>query len=258
MGFTEITFEKDSGLARITLNRPDKVNALSRAMVADLDAALLQAGNDPDVRAVILCGAGKHFCAGHQMDEMLGLGASEAQDIFANCSAMMQRIRRLPQPVIARVQGVATAAGCQLVAACDLAIAATNARFGTPGVRIGLFCGTPAVPLVRAVGQKRALEMLMTGRWVLAEEALAWGLVNQLVHPDELAAKAETFARQIIEASPATLAHGKRVFYEQIDLDERQAYDLVVPAMGLNLGFEDAQEGMGAFLEKREPVWRGK
>lgn len=258
MGFTEITFEKDQGLARITLNRPERVNALSRAMVADLDTALAQVAIDTEVRAVTISGAGKHFCAGHQMDEMLGLGNSENQAIFAACSDMMQRIRRLPQPVIAQVHGVATAAGCQLVAACDLAMAATNSRFGTPGVRIGLFCGTPAVPLVRAVGQKRALEMLMTGRWVTAEEALSWGLVNQLIPPDELALKTEAMARQITEASAATLAHGKRVFYQQIDLDERQAYDLAVPAMGVNLGFDDAQEGMGAFLEKRKPVWSGK
>lgn len=258
MGFSEITYEKDQGLARITLNRPERVNALSRAMVADLDAALADVASDSEVRAVIIAGAGKHFCAGHQMDEMVGLGNSENQDIFAKCSIMMQRMRNLPQPVIAQVHGVATAAGCQLVAACDLAVAATNSRFGTPGVRIGLFCGTPAVPLVRAVGQKRALEMLMTGRWVTAEEALAWGLVNQLVAPDELVAKTEALARQITEASAATLAHGKRVFYQQIDLDERQAYDLAVPAMGVNLGFEDAQEGMSAFLEKRKPTWSGK
>jgi enoyl-CoA hydratase/carnithine racemase len=257
MDYQEIKLNLDKGLARLVLNNPSKVNPLSRAMVKELSHALKSIEHDKEVRAVILCAEGKHFSAGHYLAEMVDRSASIYLEIFERCSAMMQQIHDLPQPVIAQVQGVATAAGCQLVAACDLAVAAKNVRFATPGVRIGLFCSTPAVPLVRAVGRKRAMDMLLTGRWVKAEEALEWGLVNRVVPLEELPGQAEELARHIMAASPVTLALGKKTFYDQVDRPEPEAYNNATNAMGLGLGFDDAQEGVKAFLEKREPKWSG-
>jgi enoyl-CoA hydratase/carnithine racemase len=180
------------------------------------------------------------------------------RDIFQTCGSFMQKLQELPQPVIAQVQGVATAAGCQLVAACDLAIAEEGATFGTPGVRIGVFCTTPAIPLVRAVGRKRALEMLFTGRMVTAREALDWGLVNRVVPLDRLEAETRSMAEEIAQASPLTLAIGKRAFYTQVNLSDEQAYGFGSEIMVGNLFAEDAREGMQAFLEKRKPLWKGK
>ena len=257
MEYTEITYEMDGGLLRLTLNKPEKVNPLSQTMVSELSRALDRAAGDAGVRAVILAANGKHFSAGHYLAEMVDRSAADYRDIFESCSVMMQKIHDLPQPVIAQVQGVATAAGCQLVAACDLAVAAQNARFATPGVRIGLFCSTPAVPLVRAVGRKRAMDMLLTGRWVNAPEALEWGLVNRVVAPEDLAAQTEQLARHIVAASPITLAMGKKTFYDQVDRAEPEAYNNATVSMGLGLSFDDAQEGIKAFLEKREPKWSG-
>ncbi len=257
MSFQEITLSLEGHLARLTLNQPDKANALSQGMIAELSQALEEIAAS-QARVVILSGAGKHFCAGHKMDEMIGRDPVTYREIFANCTAMMRRLRELPQPVIAAVQGVATAAGCQLVAASDLAVAAASARFATPGVKIGLFCATPAVPLVRAVGTKHALEMLLTGRWVNAPEAAAWGLVNQVVPVEELPSAAERLARQIAAASPLTLALGKKVFYQQAGRPEPEAYALANQAMPLNLAMDDAQEGIKAFLAKRQPAWRGR
>ncbi len=258
MEFSEILLSFEGSLARLTLNQPAKVNALSQRMIAELSQACDEIAGHAEARVVLLSGAGKHFCAGHNMDEMVGRGPAVYRDIFENCTVMMDKLRALPQPVIAQAQGVATAAGCQLVAASDLAIAATSARFSTPGVRIGLFCSTPAVPLVRAVGRKRALEMLLTGRFVSAQEAFAWGLVNRVVPAEDLAAEAEKLALSVAEASPLTLALGKKTFYDQVERPEPEAFHLATANMALNLAMEDAQEGIKAFLEKRPPVWRGR
>ena len=218
-------------------------------MIAELSQALEEIAAS-QARVVILSGAGKHFCAGHKMDEMIGRDPVTYREIFANCTAMMRRLRELPQPVIAAVQGVATAAGCQLAATCDLALAARSARFATPGVRIGLFCSTPAVALVRVIGRRRALDMLMTGRLVPAAEALEWGLVNRVVEQEELLPEAEKLAAHLAGASPLTMALGKKTFYDQVDRAEPEAYNLATPVMSLNLGLLDAQEGITAFLEK--------
>jgi enoyl-CoA hydratase/carnithine racemase len=258
MGFTEIDLSFDDGLARLTLNRPQKVNALSERMVTELAQACAIIAAEAGARVVLLSAAGKHFCAGHLLDEMVGRGPADYRAIFESCTAMMTSLRELPQPVVAQVQGVATAAGCQLVAASDLAVASASARFATPGVRIGLFCSTPAVPLVRAVGRKRALEMLLTGRWVCAAEALEWGLVNKVVAVDDLAAEAEKLARQVAGASPLTLALGKQTFYDQVERPEPEAFKVATANMALNLCMDDAQEGIKAFLDKRDPLWRGR
>ena len=257
MQFKEICLAMEGPMARLCLNRPEKVNALSELMIAELRHALAGIAQS-DARVVLLSATGKHFCAGHLLDEMVDRGAADYTAIFQNCTAMMRALQDLPQPVVVEVQGVATAAGCQLVAACDLAVAAKTARFATPGVKIGLFCGTPAVPLVRAVGRKRALEMLLTGRWVSAAEAAEWGLVNRVVPAEKLSGQAEKLALQIAEASPLTLGMGKRTFYRQVGRPESEAYNLAAEAMALNLTAEDAQEGIKAFIEKREPTWRGR
>lgn len=257
MSFQEITLELEGHLARLTLNQPDKANALGRGMIAELSLALEEIAGS-QARAVILSGAGKHFCAGHKMDEMVGRDPATYREIFADCTAMMRRLRELPQPVIAAVRGVATAAGCQLAATCDLALASSTAHFGTPGVRIGLFCGTPAVALVRLIGRRRALDMLLTGRLVPADEALEWGLVNGVVEPDELMPEAEKLAAHLAEASPMAMAMGKKTFYDQVERPEPEAYNLATPVMGLNLGMHDAQEGISAFLEKRDAEWKGR
>lgn len=258
MGFSEIILEFDGPLARLTLNRPDKANALSQAMIRELSQALDDIASREEARVVLLGAAGKHFCAGHLLDEMVDKKPADYRAVFENCTAMMERLHRLPQPVVGKIQGVATAAGCQLAATCDLAAAANSARFATPGVRLGLFCSTPAVALVRAVGRKRALEMLLTGRLVPAREAAEWGLVNSVVPLEELDAAAEKLALQIARASPLTLAMGKRAFYDQVERSETEAYNLVTPVMALNLAMDDAQEGVKAFLAKREPKWTGR
>ena len=252
MAYTEIVLEITGHVAKLTLNQPDKANALSQAMIAEMDQALGEIAAS-EARVVILTGAGKHFCAGHKMDEMVGRDQAMYREIFANCTAMMRRLRALPQPVIGAVRGVATAAGCQLAATCDLLVAARNARFATPGVRIGLFCGTPAVALVRIIGRRRALDMLLTGRLVPAVEAMEWGMVNRLVEPGELMAEAEKLADHLAGASPLTMAMGKQTFYEQVERAEGDAYNLATPVMSLNLGMHDAQEGISAFLGKTRP-----
>jgi enoyl-CoA hydratase/carnithine racemase len=207
---------------------------------------------------VILAGAGKAFCAGHDLKEIRALDdESRINALFASCSRMMQTISALPQPVIARVQGAAAAAGCQLVAQCDLAVASEAARFATPGVTWGFFCSTPMVPLSRAIGRKRALQMLLTGQPIDAATALDWGLVNRVVPANELDGAVAGLADAIGRASPLTVGIGKRAFYDQVDLDERQAYDLTKTVMSMNALAGDAQEGIGAFLEKRDAVWTG-
>jgi enoyl-CoA hydratase/carnithine racemase len=244
--------------ARITLNRPEKRNALSLALMEELIAALDEVAADPDVRAIAIEGAGPAFSAGHDLGEMVGRDAEFYERLFDVCTVLMETIHRVPQPVVAKVHGIATAAGCQLVAACDLAIAAEGTRFATPGVKIGLFCSTPMVPVSRAVGRKRALELLLTGEPIDAETACDWGLVNRVVPADRLEEEVAALIAQVARSSPLTVRIGKQAFYEQIDRDEHGAYELMRGVMAANAQADDAQEGMGAFLEKRSPTWTGR
>jgi enoyl-CoA hydratase/carnithine racemase len=259
VGATELLdIERAGGVVTLSLNRPDQRNALSRELMRELTSALDALGEDPEVRAVVLAGRGPAFSAGHDLAELVGLGLDEYREVFELCSRLMTEIHELPQPVIARVHGMATAAGCQLVAACDLVIASTEARFATPGVKIGLFCTTPMVEVTRTIGRKRSLEMLLTGTPIDAETAAAWGLVNRVVAPDELDAATDELAQQIASASSLTVGLGKRAFYRQIDLGLDAAYELCQEVMSENATADDAQEGMSAFLEKRSPTWRGR
>jgi enoyl-CoA hydratase/carnithine racemase len=244
--------------ARITLNRPEKRNALSLALMEELIGVLDEVGADPDVRAIAIEGAGPAFSAGHDLGEMVGRDAAFYERLFDVCAVMMETIHRVQQPVIAKVHGIATAAGCQLVAACDLAVAAEGTRFATPGVKIGLFCSTPMVPVSRAVGRKRALELLLTGEPIDAETACEWGLVNRVVPADDLEDEVAGLIAKVARSSPLTVRIGKRAFYDQIELDERGAYELTRGVMASNAQAGDAQEGMRAFLEKRAPTWSGQ
>ena len=256
--FRTILVSREGEVARVTLNRPEKRNALSLELMEELIGALEALRADAGVRAVVIEGAGPVFSAGHDLGEMVGRELPFYERLFDVCTVMMETIHRLPQPVIAKVHGVATAAGCQLVAACDLAIAANDARFATPGVKIGLFCSTPMVPLSRAIGRKRALEMLLTGELVDAQTALDWGLVNRIVPADELDGAVTELVEKIAASSPLTIGIGKEAFYEQVELDEHRAYDLTKSVMAMNSLAADAQEGICAFLEKRRPSWTGK
>jgi enoyl-CoA hydratase/carnithine racemase len=242
---------------RVTLNRPEKRNALSLAMMQELRGVLEAIGERTDVRAVVLEGSGVAFSAGHDLSELVGRDLPYYQRVFDTCTELMETIHKLPQPVIAKVGGIATAAGCQLVAACDLAVASDNARFATPGVKIGLFCSTPMVPLSRAIGRKRALEMLLTGEPISAATAMEWGLVNRVVTEAELDQAVDSLVAAIDRSSPLTVAIGKEAFYEQIELDEHRAYDLTKSVMSMNAMAADAQEGICAFLDKRPPEWTG-
>lgn len=250
--------EGSAPVATLTLNRPSRRNALSVEMMRDLIACLDEIGSTPDVRVVILAAAGPAFSAGHDLEEMIGQDVNRYREIFDVCTELMKRVHSIPQPVIAQVQGVATAAGCQLVAACDLAVASEDAWFATPGVRIGLFCTTPMVELSRAVGRKRALEMLLTGKRIDARTAWEWGLVNRVTPAAELPAATRELACEIAAASSFTVALGKQAYYAQIDLDQPRAYAYAKEVMTLNALAADAQEGMQAFLEKRRPCWTGK
>jgi enoyl-CoA hydratase/carnithine racemase len=224
----------------------------------ELIAALDSIARDSEVHAVILAAAGQVFCSGHDLSEMVGRGLPDYRRLFDVCSELMLKLQAIPQPVIAQVQGIATAAGCQLVATCDLAIAAETAAFATPGVKIGLFCTTPMVALTRAIGRKRALQMLLTGEMVPASTAADWGLINQAVPADQLAATTRALALRIAEASPLTVAIGKQAFYSQIDLDQPKAYAYAKEVMSMNSLAADAQEGIGAFLGKRPACWTGR
>lgn len=250
--------ENSDSIARITLNRPERRNPLSFALMQELDDCLGEIGKAEEIRAVILAAAGTVFSAGHDLSEMLEGNLNEYRKLFDLCVEMMTRIQSIPQPVIAEVQALATAAGCQLVASCDLAVAAEGAKFATPGVRIGLFCSTPMVALTRAIGRKRALEMLLTGRAIDAETAMEWGLINRVVPAAKLKETTFALARQIAEASPLTLGLGKQAFYAQIDLDQEKAYAYTKEIMSMNAMAEDAREGMSAFLEKRAACWKGR
>ncbi|HEX6877975.1 MAG TPA: enoyl-CoA hydratase [Nocardioidaceae bacterium] len=252
-----VLVHKDGSAARVTLNRPEKRNALSLELMQELLTTLRRVSADPVTRAIVLEGAGPVFSAGHDLREMVGRDVAFYQRLFDVCTELMEEIHRLPQPVIARVHGLATAAGCQLVAACDLAVAADHARFATPGVKIGLFCSTPMVPLSRAVGRKRALDMLLTGRQIDAATALDWGLVNRVVPAAALDDEIRVLVDAVASSSPLTVGIGKEAFYSQIELDEHRAYDLTKAVIAMNARTDDAQEGICAFLEKRPPEWRG-
>ena len=251
-----VTYDQDGGVAVLTLNNPGRHNALSTEVMETLKDYLRRFEQDSSVRVVVLRSQGPVFSSGHDLNEMIDRDHDSYTAVFALCTEVMEAIRLLPKPVIAQVHGLATAAGCQLVATCDLAVAAESARFATPGVQIGLFCTTPGVALARAVNTKKAMEMLLTGTPISATEALNAGLVNRVVPEDELDDNVRELARQISAASSQTLAIGKPAFYQQIEMDRPAAYDLAQAVMVDNLEKEDAQEGISAFLQKRKPNWR--
>ncbi|HTP89242.1 MAG TPA: enoyl-CoA hydratase [Bryobacteraceae bacterium] len=253
-----LLFSPPGPVLTITLNRPERRNALSVECMEELIAALDRIAADSTVRVVVLAAAGKVFCSGHDLSEMVDRHPEDYRRIFDICARLMTRLQSIPQPVIARVRGLATAAGCQLVATCDLAIASTEASFATPGVRIGLFCSTPMVALTRAIGRKRAMEMLLTGRVIGAKTAADWGLVNACVEPADLDREVDALATRIAEASGFVVGVGKQAFYSQIDLDRDQAYAFTKEVMSANALAADAREGITAFLEKRAPCWRGR
>jgi len=258
MSYNAILFEPDGHLARITLNRPSRRNALSMEMMQELLDCLDKIAQDREIHGVVLAAAGKAFSSGHDLSEMVGRDINDYRRTFDVCADLMMKLQSIPQPVVAEVQGVATAAGCQLVATCDLAIASEEATFATPGVRIGLFCTTPMVALTRAVGRKRALAMLLTGDMIDAHTAADWGLVNKVVPASELRAETRKLAERVAQASPLTVSIGKQAFYAQIDLDQPKAYAYAKEIMTLNSMAADAQEGISAFLEKRTACWAGK
>ncbi|MCL4675268.1 MAG: enoyl-CoA hydratase [Pararhodobacter sp.] len=250
-------------VAVVTLNRPQALNALSDAVLASLHATLSRVAARPDIRAVIIRGAGKAFCAGHDLKEMQAgraapdRGAAYCADLFARCGAVMQLIPTMPQPVIAQVHGIATAAGCQLVAACDMAVAAPDARFGVNGVNIGLFCSTPMVALTRNLARKQAFEMLTTGEFIGAGRAREVGLINRIAAPDALEAETLTLARTVADKLGAAVRIGKRAFYDQLLMPLDQAYAHTAAVMAENMLLRDTDEGITAFIEKRKPDWAG-
>jgi enoyl-CoA hydratase/carnithine racemase len=250
----------DKGVATLTLNRPQRFNPLSSQMIAAMQAELDTFAHDTALQLVILAAEGKGFCAGHDLKELRAHSDDQnwQQDLFAACNRMMITLTQIPQPVIARVQGIATAAGCQLVSMCDLAVAADSATFALPGVNIGVFCSTPAVGVVRNVGRKRAMEMLLTGEPIDAATAQLWGLVNRVVPAAGLDDEVRRFTDIILSRSSATIRCGKQAFYRQIDRPLGAAYDIAGDAMARNMLFEDAAEGIDAFLQKRRPNWTSK
>jgi len=258
MSYHDLTCERDGASAVITLNRPGRRNALSLRLMDELIDCLDSIGRDREIRSVILAAEGPAFCSGHDLSETVGGDINQYRQLFDVCTQLMEKLQSIPQPVIAEVQGIATAAGCQLVASCDLAIASEQASFATPGVRIGLFCTTPMVALTRAIGRKRAMEMLLTGQPIDAPTAAEWGLVNRVVAARELRNESRKLACRIAEASNVTVAIGKQAFYTQIDLDQDKAYGYAKEIMTMNLMAADAQEGITAFLEKRPACWVGR
>ncbi|MBI4904694.1 MAG: enoyl-CoA hydratase [Acidobacteria bacterium] len=258
MPYDSIVQTREGEVAVVTLNRPGRCNALSLGMMLELIDCLDGIGRDASVRAVILNANGPAFSAGHDLREMTNGSVNEYRRLFDVCTELMAKVQSIPQPVIAEVHAIATAAGCQLVATCDLAIASDKAVFATPGVKIGLFCTTPMVALTRAVGRKRAMEMLLTGKVIDAATAASWGLVNAVVPAGELAGATRAMAAQIASASSFTVGLGKQAFYAQIDLDQPKAYAYAKEVMSMNSLAADAQEGIGAFLEKRTPCWTGR
>jgi enoyl-CoA hydratase/carnithine racemase len=251
--------EVRNGIARLTLNRPQQFNALSTTVLDALEPALERLAADRDVRVVVIAAAGKAFCPGHDLKEM---GSERTPEfigaLFAKCCRIMLGLTRMPQPVIARVHGIATAAGCQLVAGCDLAVAASDARFATSGINYGLFCATPGVPVSRNIGRKQALEMLLTGEFIDAETALRWGLVNRVVPAAELDAAVDALAHTLLAKPPVALAEGKRFFYRQIEQGMAQAYEEAAALITRQMLADEALEGVNAFIAKRKPDWSPK
>ncbi len=254
-----VLIEKAGGVVRLLLNRPERFNPLSAAMIAALQQALDEIAADPEARVIVLAAAGKGFCAGHDLKEMRAYSSDPAWQsrLFEECNRLMLSLTRMPQPVLARVHGIATAAGCQLVSMCDLAVAAETATFALPGVNIGVFCTTPAVGVARNIARKRVMEMLLTGRPIDAPKALEWGLVNRVAPLEKIDEVVQGFVDDILARSPAVIRGGKRAFYDQIDRPLADAYDAAGKAMTKGVLLEDAAEGMDAFLQKRPPAWRG-
>jgi enoyl-CoA hydratase/carnithine racemase len=252
-----LTRTDSNGVATLTLNRPAQYNALSEELLAEMIAALESIEKDAAVRVVVIAGAGTAFCAGHDLKQMR---ANPSQDyyrkLFAQCSRMMLAVARIPQPVIARVHGIATAAGCQLVAQCDLAVASDNARFAVSGINVGLFCSTPSVPLGRNVLRKQAMEMLLTGDFIDASTAKDYGLVNRVVPLERLDAEVSALAQRILDKSAVAVATGKRMFYKQIEMGLEGAYQYAAETMACNMMAEDAGLGIDAFMQKRKPEWK--
>jgi enoyl-CoA hydratase/carnithine racemase len=249
--------EDKQGITTLTLNRPRQYNALSEAMLARLQTELNALAEDNSIRVVVLAATGKAFCAGHDLKEMRAQpDQNHYTALFKRCSRMMLTLNRLPQPVIAKVQGLATAAGCQLVAACDLAVAADTARFATSGINVGLFCATPGVAVSRNLSRKQALEMLLTGEFIDAQTALEWGLVNRVAPAEELDAAVQALAQAILSKSSVAVSIGKQMFYKQLEMGIEEAYLYASEVMACNMMVEDAAEGIDAFIQKRPAVWR--
>lgn len=250
-----ISHEKIGGVCRLTMNAPSRLNALSDAMIAELHGTLDQIATDQTIKAVIIAGAGKAFCAGHNLKEMQTKDPAALKDLFDRCTALMSRIQSLPQPVIAQVHGIATAAGCQLAATCDLAVAAEDTKFGVNGVNIGLFCSTPMVALTRNISRKAAFEMLTTGRFILASEAQTLGLINRSVPAEILADETLDMAQTIASKLASAVRTGKSAFYAQAQMTTAEAYDFTGQTMVDNMANPDTAEGITAFLKKRDPDW---
>lgn len=255
MSYATILVETEPPVGRLILNRPERRNALGHEAMGEIGAGLRELSASPGVQVIVVEGRGPAFSAGHDIAEMRDRDRDFFEALFARCTSMMGTIREIPQPVIARVHGIATAAGCQLVASCDLVVAEEGASFATPGVRIGLFCTTPMVPIMRAVGQKRAMEMLLTGEPISAATAQTWGLVNRIAPAGELDAAVDELVAQIVRWSPTVIATGKDAFYLQAGLPEDEAYAIAQPIMAASARTAEAQEGFAAFIEKRAPVW---
>lgn len=251
--------EDRDGVATLTLNRPAQFNSLSEELLAELQSALNSIAADASIRAVVIAGAGKAFCAGHDLKQMrANHGKAYMQKLFKQCGRMMMTLTEMPQPVIARIHGIATAAGCQLVAMCDLAVAAEGARFAVSGINVGLFCATPSVALGRAMGRKQAMEMLLTGDFIDAVEAQRRGLVNRVVPAEQLDAEVAKLTASIRAKSPVAVAMGKQMFYKQLEMGFEGAYQLASETMACNMMAEDAAEGIDAFMGKRQPEWKGR
>ena len=247
------------GIATVTLNRPKQYNALSEELLTELQAQLDSIEKDPSVRVVVIAGSGSAFCAGHDLKQMrANPNKAYYEKLFAQCSKIMMTLTRMPQPVIARVHGIATAAGCQLVAQCDLAVASDNARFAVSGINVALFCSTPSVPLARNISRKQAMEMLLTGDFIDAATAKARGLVNRVVPVEKLDAEVKALADAIIAKSPVAVTTGKKMFYKQIEMGMDAAYEYASEVMACNMMAEDVGEGIDAFMQKRDPNWKGR
>jgi len=256
--YEHISFTSEDHIAYVKLNRPNRRNALSQAMMEELLHCMDAVARMREIQVVILGAEGKVFSAGHDLSEMVDQKSQFYHSLFDTCTRLMERIQSIPQPVIAQVQGVATAAGSQLAVSCDLVVASDEAKFATPGVKIGLFCTTPMVALTRSMPAKKAMEMLLTGDYIDAEEALDYGLINYVVSSQELEEKTRELAEKVCEASPGIVAIGKETFYRQLQMPQSQAYAYAKEVMALNATLPDAREGISAFLEKRAPEWSNK